>query len=109
MTTPLLQQALEALKEAHDDSLDGNDFRARQKMMFVITAIQAHLSTSQAVNQSLTDAQSFDLLTAALYISAHEDEGAFLRQVDAERIAELLLDLSGYEPPAEVTTKEPSK
>lgn len=47
----------------------------------------------------LTPEQREDLLAAALYVTAHDEESAVLQQADAERIAGLLLDLSGFELP----------
>ena len=38
----LLEQALEALEEAHDQSLDGMHFECRQTLMAQISAIRTH-------------------------------------------------------------------
>lgn len=55
MTTPLLQQALEALEVARDYiAATTVDIEDGDKIDVAITAIQAHLSTSQAVKDSLT-------------------------------------------------------
>lgn len=46
---------------------------------------------------NLTEEQRTDLLAAALYISARGDETSVLSDENAERIAELLCDLSGFD------------
>lgn len=55
---------------------------------------------------TFTDAQRKDLLAAALYLTMRDDPSCVLHAHDAERIAELLHDLSGIELPA-IAAKEP--
>lgn len=47
--------------------------------------------------QPLTADQRQDLLAAAFYIACRNEPGATLKDVDAERIADLLTELSGFE------------
>jgi hypothetical protein len=52
---------------------------------------------ADAERPALTSRQRTDLLAAALYISARDDDSAVLKSEDAERIVELLGDLSGID------------
>lgn len=62
---------------------------------------------SPSAVQPLSEAQRQDLLAAALYLSARDDDTAILTEANAERIIELLCDLSGIELHGIVTPKEP--
>lgn len=68
-------------------------------------------SPSASAREPMTDEQRADLLAAALYIAARDDETSVLKEEDAERIVELLSDLSGFELPdvAAVTGGEEGK
>lgn len=58
---------------------------------------QCHRQARQLEALRMTDARRADLFAAALYISARDDDTAVLKCDDAERIAELLLDMSGID------------
>lgn len=60
--------------------------------------VAATASEATAAQQEpLSEAQRADLLTAAFYIAAKDDDSAVLRQEDAERIVDLLTELSGFD------------
>lgn len=67
----------------------------------VIKALKA-----DADRRALTAEQRTDLFAAALYISARGDDTAVLSGENAERIADLLCDLSGFD--LDAALKEPS-
>lgn len=64
-----------------------------------MTALLAQLAELRAEVERLrlTADQRTDLFAAALYISAHDDETAVLSSENADRIADLLCDLSGFD------------
>lgn len=72
------------------------------------SAIREAIAAPGVAQGPLTDEQRKDLLMAALYLSCRDDDSCVLLQSDAERIVELLCDLSGIELP-DITAEQPER